>query len=454
MTRHHSATFASLILTGALIWVVAGCAGTQQTDKIPITTSSTEALNYYVHGRDLSEKLQEQESIAYFKKAIGADPNFAMAYLELALVEPTRKGFFEQLDRAMDLKDRVTEGERLQILAVRAIADSDPTKQIKLYEELVEKYPLDERAHNLLAIALYSQEDYERAIVAYERAIEIAPEFSQPYNQLGYAHKYLGNYTEAQNAFRHYIELIPDDPNPYDSYAELLLKNHEGARNQLRELYRIARDDGERREALFAMAVSYVDEGNLKAAHAELEKMYWIAENIADASAMSADLTLMGRCLFESEMYDQARSKFESARALILVSDLSEEIKDNAKLRYLFNTAMVDMKRQHFELAYSKADAYLEAATAKDNALQIRRAHELAAMVALEEGDYDESLARLEQASQLNPYNHFLMAKVYEAKGDVEMARKCCLTAAGFNALNDLNYAFIRNRASQRLAAL
>jgi tetratricopeptide (TPR) repeat protein len=230
--------------------------------------------------------------------------------------------------------------------------------------------------------------------------------------------------------------------------------DHEGARNQLRELYRIARDDGERREALFAMAVSYVDEGNLKAAHAELEKMYWIAENIADASAMSADLTLMGRCLFESEMYDQARSKFESARALILVSDLSEEIKDNAKLRYLFNTAMVDMKRQHFELAYSKADAYLEAATAKDNALQIRRAHELAAMVALEEGDYDESLARLEQASQLNPYNHFLMAKVYEAKGDVEMARKCCLTAAGFNALNDLNYAFIRNRASQRLAAL
>ncbi len=111
------------------------------------------------------------------------------------------------------------------------------------------------------------------------------------------------NTQNAEKAFQKYIKLIPDDPNPYDSYAELLLKegkynesikqyekalsidphfvasyfgmasdyNYLGknktAREKLDKLLKdVARNDGEKRGALFAKAVSYVDEGDMEMA--------------------------------------------------------------------------------------------------------------------------------------------------------------------------------------------
>jgi tetratricopeptide (TPR) repeat protein len=478
-----------LLIAGALVWVTAGCAGTPP-DKIPITTSSSEAMEYYLQGRDLADKLQERESIEYFEKAIAADPDFAMAHLNLALVQPTAKGFFEQLDKAMALVDEVTEGEQLQIRAVRAIADAHPTKQIGFYQQLVEAFPNDERAHNLLANSLFDQQEYARAIPEYEAATRIAPDFSQPYNQMGYAHRFLGNFNEAQNAFRKYIDLIPDDPNPYDSFAELLMKmgrldasieqyqkalslnpnfvashigiatdfnlkgEHQNARDQLQQLYDIARDDGERRTALFAMAVSYVDEGDMERAMEQLAKRYAVAEGIDDVSAMSADLVTMGLCLFESGRYDDALVRFESARDIILTSGLSQEIKDNAELGFLYNSALIAMKKQDFAAAHTQAEQYLAGATAKNSYNQIRLAHQLAAMIALEEEDFEGALTELEQASQLNPYNHYRMAQAYAGKGDLEQAQEHCRIAAEFNALNNMNYAFIRAKANQWLAEM
>jgi len=489
MRKHVFAGSACMITAGALLLIVSGCGGTP-TDKIPITTSSAEAMDYFVQGRDLAERLQAQESIQYFEKAIAADPQFAMAYLNLSLVEPTRKGLFEQLDKAMALVDQVTEGERLQILGIRAAVDADPMKQRELYQKLVDDYPNDERAHNLLANHYFGQQEYALAIPEFEAATRIAPEFSQPYNQLGYAHRFMSNLGEAQNAFRRYIDLIPDDPNPYDSYAELLMKmgrydasieeyhkaltlnshfvashlgiatnynlkgEHADARKQLQELYDMARDDGERRAALFAMAVSYVDEGDMNHAMEQMDRQFVLAEAIDDASAMSGDLIAMGNCLFEAGRYEEARAKYEQARMVILESDLAQEIKDNAELTFLYNIATIDTKNGDFVAAHAKADRYAEAVTAKNNILQMRLAHQLAGMIALEEQDYDDALAELEQANQLNPYNRYRMALACQGKGDLEGAREHCKAAAEFNALNNINYAYVRNMAHERLASM
>ncbi|MGD9141649.1 MAG: tetratricopeptide repeat protein, partial [bacterium] len=191
---------------------------------MPITTSSDTALEYYLEGRELAEKLRGQESIEFFDKAIAEDPDFAMAYLNLALVSPTTKGFFENFDRARALADEVSEGERLNILGIEAGINAFIMQQRDLYTQLVEAYPRDERAHGLLGNHYFTQQEFEAAIGEYALATEINPGFSPVYNQLGYAHRFLQNYDEAEKAFMKYVELIPDDPNPYDSYAELLMK--------------------------------------------------------------------------------------------------------------------------------------------------------------------------------------------------------------------------------------
>lgn len=473
----------------ALLLAVIGC-GAPKGSKIPITTSSEEALDYYFQGRDLFDKLRGQESIQYFEKAVAADSNFAMAYLNLSFVQPTAKGFFEKLDKAVALAGRVSEGERLQILGFQAGINAYPMKQREYYRKLVAAYPTDERAHNLLGNHYFAQQEYALAIEEYEKAIEIAPDFSQPYNQLGYAYRFLGNYTEAEKAFKKYIELIPDDPNPFDSYAELLMKmgrydasieyyrkalslnpnfvashigiatnlnfkgSHEDARKQLQKLFSMARNDGERRAAYFASAVSYVDEGKMDRALAELEKQYALAEAINDANAMTGDLVNIGNILYEWGKYDEAIAKYKEAVKLTKESDLPQEIKDNTELNFLYNAAIIAMKKKDFSAAKAKAEEYLRGVEAINNPNQIRLAHQLAGMIALEEKNYDRALEELRQANQQNPYNLYRMALAYEGKADKQKAKELYMKTVKFNALNNLNYAFIRNKAQQSLDSM
>lgn len=490
MKRHSATSWALMLSVSILLLMVIGCAAPKEDGKIPITTKSEKAREHYLQGRDLWEKLRFQESIQFFEKAIAEDTDFAMAYLNLSFVTPSAKGFWENLGKARELVDKASQGERLWILGVEAGAHAFAMKQRELYRELVGAYPQDERAHNLLGNHYFGQEDYELAIREYHKATGINPDFSQPYNQLGYSHRFMENFEEAEEAFRKYIELIPDDPNPYDSYAELLMKmgrydesieqykkaltsdpnfvpshigiatnlnfkgNYEEAREQLRVLYDMARNDGERRAAHFAISVSYVDEGNCDAALEERDKAYALAEKINDAAAMGGDLIVMGNILLEAERIDEAQAKYEEAVEVPEASDLSEEVKDNFRRGYFFNAARAALKKGDLETAKAQADEYRQQVEAVRNPFQIKLSHQVAGMIALEEKEYDKALEELQKASLQNPYNWFRMTLAFQGKGDMEKAKELCEKAANWNALNSLNYAFMRHKAEQMLESM
>jgi tetratricopeptide (TPR) repeat protein len=459
-------------------------------EKIPITTQSDAALEHFLQGRDLSEKLRVAEAATHFERAIEADPDFALAYLYLSLSQPTTVGFFRYLDRAMALSKQVSEGERLQILAVQAAADQDPWKQRELYMRLVEAYPGDERAHNLLANNYFGQQEYPPAIAEFEEAVRINPEFSQPYNQLGYAYRFLGKYGEAEKAFKKYIELIPNDPNPYDSYADLLSRmgkydaaieqfqkslaqdsnfimsrlgiasnlvfkgDYEAARAQLDRAYDMARNDAERRAAIFARAVTYVDQGNFEKAIEELNMQHALAMANNDVATMAGDLTTIGRIYYEQGKLDEAMAMYEQAVELVAASDLSDEVKENAELGYIFRSATVAIKRGQVSKARKKAMAYLKAATNRQSPNQIRAGHQLLGMIALEEGDYERAVEELLQATRLSPYNLYRLALAYKGVGDIKNARQYAKEAVNFNALTSLSYAFSRGKARELLESL
>jgi tetratricopeptide (TPR) repeat protein len=468
-------------INGLLLSLVSGC-GKKDKDKIPITTSSEQAGDYFLEGRDLFERLQIQESRQFFEQAVTEDPDFAMGHLFLSFSLPTARGFFEELEKAVSLTEEVSEGEWLWIQGVEAGAYGRPIKQRELYQKLVELYPKDERAHTLLANNYFGQQEWDQAIAEYERALEINPDFSQPYNQLGYANRFLGRYEQAEEAFQKYIELIPNDPNPYDSYAELLLKmgryeesikayrkaleynpnfvnshvgiatnlnlqdKHPQAVEQLHHLLDIARNDGERRAAHFALAVSYVDGGQMDRALQELETQYALAENNNDFTAMAGDLVAMGNIYLEMERPDEAESTFKKAVQLVESSDRSDEIKDNWRRGYLYNIARVALIKGNIDEVRTATAEYTRQVEAINNPLQIKLAHELAGMIALAEEDFDTALVELEQTNLQDPYNLYRLGLAYQGKGDREAARDHFLRAADFNALNNMNYAFIRHQ--------
>ena len=207
--------FQIIAVIGLAAALFIGCSAS--SDKIPITTNSKEAKDLYLKGLSLADRFRTNESIEYFEKAIDIDSEFAMAYLNLAFVHPTPSEFFPDFNKAVSLKQNVSEGEKLWIEATEAAVNNRQQTQIDILKKLVRLYPKDERAFTNLANSYFGQQDYTNAIKYYLEAMDINPEFSPIYNLLGYSYRFLKNYSEAEVMFKKYIELIPNDPNPYDS---------------------------------------------------------------------------------------------------------------------------------------------------------------------------------------------------------------------------------------------
>ena len=453
--------------------------------KIPITTKSDEARNEFLQGRALADKLLAQDSLAHFDRAIALDPEFAAAELARANASATAKDFFDHQQKAIGLANKASEGERLQILASQAGANGDATKQKQLLEKLVAAYPGDERAHFAMGGYYFGQQDVPQAIEHYKKATELAPDYSGAWNILGYAYRQQGDYASAEQAFKKYIELIPNDPNPYDSYAELLLKmgkfddsiaqyrkalsidphfmasyfgisadltymgKHQEANAELQKIIDNARSDGDTRLALFGMAVVAADSGQLPQAVQAIDKEFAVAEKKNDAGSMAADLQAKGNILLEARKFDESQKAFDRSLQITEGSNLSQEIKDNAKLLHHFNLTMIAVGKKDLATAKGEAEKFRKGAEGSKNPAQRKQAHELAGVIALTEKKYDDTIAELEQANLQNPRNLYRLSEAYQAKGDSAKAQDYRERAANFNPLPQLNYAFIRTKAQK-----
>ena len=456
--------------------------------KIPVTTSSDEARQEYVKGRALGENLRAHDSREVLKRVVEKDPKFALGHYSLALNSPTAKEFFVHLNQAVALAGTASEGERLMILGLQAGANADTDRQREYYEQLVASYPQDERAHFLMGNNYFGQQDYPKALREYQKSVEIAADFAPAYNLLGYAYRQVGRYDDAEKAFKKYIELIPNDPNPYDSYAELLMKmgrfdesitmyrqalkadakfspsyigiasnlmyqgKHEAARNEAWKLHQAARNDADRRNALFARAVSYADEAKFDEALAELKKQYAVAEKIGDAANMAGDAVAMGDLLLEAGKPEEARKQYERALALQVNSDLPPAVKEDAKLVHHYNLGRVAVRTKDLAAARKHAEAFMQGATAKKNSAEIRQAHELAGTIALKEKRFEQALAELAKANQQDPYVLYRMGKAYQGNGNESKATELFRQASNHNTLPTLNHAFVRAKAKKMKA--
>jgi len=471
-------------------FISSGCTKQVDDSKIAITTSSESAKDDFLKGRDLFEKLRQQESLQHFEKAFAKDNKFAMAYYYHSLANPTTKGFFEDVNNAVTNSENASEGEKLIVMALKAGVDGNQKLQEEHLKKLVELYPNDERAHGQLGQFYFGQQQYELAVEHLKKSTELAPDYSSSYNMLGYSYRNLENYDEAEKAFKKYIQLIPDDPNPYDSYAEMLLKqgryeesivqykkaleinpgffaSHMGISNNLiflnrydeavancNKAYDIAKNDGERRFALFTNVVAYVDAGNTDAAMKEMQKEYNLAKNINDAGAMNGDLNAMGNILFEAGKYDEAKAKFTEALSVVDTSDLAEEVKENNRRLNIYNMGRIALMTGKIEDAKKMADEFNTRSAAANNTFQIWLAHSFNGLIALQEKDYKKAIGELEKSNLQNPQTYYLMALAYSKDGNTAEAKKYADKCTNFNALINVNQSFVRNKAKEMLTSM
>lgn len=471
-------------ITFAVI-LIAGCSNSN--DIIPITTNSEKALEYYNEGFTLSQHIQGQKAVYYFLKAIGEDPDFAMAYVQLALVQTTPKLAFKYLNKAKSLTGHISDGEKLTILAIEAGFNNELKKQNDYYLKLLEMYPNDGIAHSNYGGFLYQLAKYGDVIKHYKRAIQLNPDLTQAYNMLGYAYRQIGDYDKAEEYFKNYIELISDNPNPYDSYAELLLKKsvfnksieyynkaleiqptftpsiigiatnltlmdrHEDACNELEKIADLTNDPGAIKRMHYAKAVVNVDVRNFERAIQEIKENISISKEIQDDLALGNDLTTLGTVYLMSGKYDDALKYFEKSLEYFERSNISQDLKYYLRRQLFLRSGRVAYLKNDIETLKKNKEKYESSATNSLNLREIRNIHELGGHINLLEGNYKDAIYEYNQANIENPVILYLTGIAYESLADYETARDIYYKVAHFNSLNDMNYAYIRKTALEKL---
>ena len=121
-------------------------------------TASIDAYKYYLAGHEKLEKMYFDEARKDLEKAIELDPQFALAYRDLAslnLRSGDMEAFHATITKARELSARAPEKDRLYIEAVYAQhIDRDPDKRFRILQEIAAKYPKEKDIHLALTALL------------------------------------------------------------------------------------------------------------------------------------------------------------------------------------------------------------------------------------------------------------------------------------------------------------
>jgi serine/threonine protein kinase/Tfp pilus assembly protein PilF len=190
-----------------------------------VTTTSMEAYNYFLRGREDYYKYYYDEARRFLEKAVELDSTFAIAYLYLARAYNmvyNYKARNEAYEKAKTFTGKATEKERLYIEASYAsVIERNPEKRFHILKQMANKYPKEKRVHYYLASYYDGKKSYYKAIEEFNKALELDPNYGEAINQLAYLYVDMGNFEKAIEYFRSYASASPGDANPFDSIGDL-----------------------------------------------------------------------------------------------------------------------------------------------------------------------------------------------------------------------------------------
>ena len=177
-----------------------------QKFDVPIeaTTPSLEALKNYSMGITIGREKGDAASVPFLKRAIELDPNFPMAYAGLAvrytnLLQPSLA--LGYATKAYQLRDRVSEREKLRISATYFHATGEVEKETQTYELWTANYPRDYVPHGDLSVNYASMGQYEKALAESQETLRLQQDDLVSYVNLGGTYLNLNRLDEAKATF-------------------------------------------------------------------------------------------------------------------------------------------------------------------------------------------------------------------------------------------------------------
>jgi adenylate cyclase len=207
--------------------LAAGSAAREESGTRQIETSSLDAYDYFLHGRNhffrFASKEENRKARELYQKAVDLDPDFAMAYAMLAWthVFDAMNGWSEvreeSLTRAFALATKALSLDEALPVAyfVTGLVYRERGEYLKARAEAQKAIAFDPsyaNAYVLLATLQYYTGQPQEGLEQIKKAILLNPH--HPYNypfHLGQAYFILGRYREAADAFEKGLESNPSE---------------------------------------------------------------------------------------------------------------------------------------------------------------------------------------------------------------------------------------------------
>src|SRR5215213_3757125 len=283
------------------------------------TTSSLEALKAFAMGNEERSKGKARESLAFYKRAVELDPNFAMAYARIGVHYVNHEQLEtakEYVQKAYDLRDRVSERERLYIAEkYYAYITGEIDQTVETLKTWTRLYPNDFIPHNNLSLNYKLIGRNEDALKEALEAVRLSPNNVSAHDNLVSSFMSLGRFDEAEQAEREAQKINPDSlPAHFNNYFVAFVRG--GQAGVGREVgWAKGGAEGAEWNALLSATALYF--GKVKQAEElqkralEMMKQQNRPENAASLSmGLANDLMYVGRC-------DQAKAQAKAALDLV-----------------------------------------------------------------------------------------------------------------------------------------
>jgi serine/threonine protein kinase/tetratricopeptide (TPR) repeat protein len=240
-----------------------------QKYDVPIeqaTTSSLEALKAYSMGDEERSKGRARESLALYQRAVELDPNFAMGYARIAVFYGNQgqlESAKEYVQKAYDLRDRVSEHERLYITEKYCnYITGEIDKAIETLQTWARLYPNDFIPHNNLSLNYSFMGRYEEAQKEALEAIKLNPTNNSARENLVGSFMAQGKIDEAEQALQESRKINPDSISVQaDGYILAFLR---GDQATMDKLFTMARGKPHEPDAISSSAAVALYRGQFK----------------------------------------------------------------------------------------------------------------------------------------------------------------------------------------------
>jgi TolB-like protein/Tfp pilus assembly protein PilF len=259
-------------------------------------TTNSEAHRLYLHARHFIDRYARDDTakgIEYLKQALDRDPEFALAWAELAGAyateasqawAPVAEGYGqarEAVERALALEPDLTEGHS-QLGWIQMQNDWDWRGAEASYRRALELAPGNAVVLRRVGILAANRGRVEEGIELFRRAIEQDPLSSAAYNNLGIALDAADRLAEAELARRKALELSPQRTAARAHLALNLL-----AQGRSKDALAEALREPEEWARIQALAIIHHAAGRLAEADAALHEL--IAKHAGDAAFQVAE---------------------------------------------------------------------------------------------------------------------------------------------------------------------